>query len=50
MEPYFLMMVVQGFLHGVGFVLALLLAPLFFGHPWIAVVIVLVIVARFSGR
>ncbi len=28
MEPDFLMVVLHGFLHGVGFVLALLLAPL----------------------
>jgi hypothetical protein len=42
--------VVHGFLHGVGFVLALLLAPLFLGHPWIAVVIVLGIIARWRGR
>jgi hypothetical protein len=45
MEPDFLMMVVHGFLRGVGFVLALLLMPLFLGHPWIAIVIVLGIVA-----
>lgn len=50
MEPDFLTVVLHGFLHGVGFVLALLLAPLFLGHPWIAVVIVLVIVARCCGR
>jgi hypothetical protein len=46
MEPDFLMIVLHGFLHGVGFVLALLL----FGHPWIAVIIVLAIVARWRGR
>ncbi len=50
MEPDFLMMALHGFLHGVGFALALLLAPMFWGHPWIAVVIVLVIVARCCGR
>jgi hypothetical protein len=46
MEPDFLMMMLHGFLHGVGFVLALLLMPLFLGHPWIAIVIVLAIIAR----
>ncbi len=50
MEPHFLMMVLQGFLHGVGFVLALLLAPLFWAHPWIALVIVLAIIARWARR
>ncbi len=50
MAPDFLMMVLPGFLHGVGFVLALLLAPLFLGHPRIAVIIVLAIVARWHGR
>jgi hypothetical protein len=50
MEPDFLVMVLHGFLHGIGFVVALLLAPLFLGHKWIAVVIVLVIVARWRGR
>jgi len=49
MEPEFLMMVLHGFLHGVGFVFALLLAPLFLGHPWIAVVIVLGITAIWRG-
>ena len=50
MEPYFLMMVLHGFLHGVGFVFALMLVPLLLGHPWIAVVIVLAIIARCCGR
>jgi len=45
------MMVLHGFLHGVGFVLALLLAPLCFGHPWVAIVIVvLAIIARLHGH
>jgi len=50
MAPDFLMMVLHGSLHGIGFVLALLLAPLFLGHPWVAVIIVLAIIARWGGR
>lgn len=50
MKPDFLVMVLHGFLHGIGFVLALLRMPLFLGHPWIAVVLVLAIVARCCGR
>lgn len=46
MEPDFLMVVLYGFLHGVGFMLALLC----FGHPWIAIVIVLAITALRHGR
>jgi hypothetical protein len=50
MEPDFLMIVLHGFLHGVGLVLALLLAPLFLGHPWLAFVIVLAVIARWHRR
>jgi hypothetical protein len=47
MEPDFLLtMVLHGFLHGVGFLLALLL----FGHPWIIVIIVLAVLARRRAR
>ncbi len=46
MVPDFLVVVLHGFLHGVGFMLAVLC----FGHPWFAIVIVLVIaVLRRSG-
>jgi hypothetical protein len=49
MPPEFLTMVLHGFLHGIGFVLALLLLPLLLGHPWIVVVIILGIVALWRG-
>lgn len=49
MPPEFLTLVLCGFLHGIGFVLALLLLPLLLGHPWIVVVIVLGILALWRG-
>jgi hypothetical protein len=45
MEPDFLVVVLHGFLHGVGFMFAVLC----FGHPWIAAVIVLVVLALRRG-
>ena len=46
MAPDFLIVVLHGFLHGIGFMLAVLC----FGHPWIAIVILLAIAAlRRSG-
>jgi hypothetical protein len=45
MAPDFLAVVLHGFLHGVGFMLAVLC----FGHPWIAIVIVLVAAAFRHG-
>jgi hypothetical protein len=46
MEPNFLAVVLQGFLHGIGFMLAVLC----FGHPWIAIVLALAISALRRGR
>jgi hypothetical protein len=46
MAPDFLVVAIHGFLHGGGFMLAMLC----FGHPWIAVVIVLAIAAFRRSR
>jgi hypothetical protein len=46
MVPDFLAVVLTGFLHGIGFMFAVLCV----GHPWLAIVIVLAIAALRHGR